>query len=421
MWRYELEFEAMNLVFKICITSLFCCFAQFKVLADDKFESWKQNFRYIAFTQGILYNTIDSTLKDIKPDPEVVKLDNSQPEFTKHIWDYVDRATSKHRIKKGKRLLKKHQRILREVEQRYGVPKEIIVAIWAMESDFGANYGSKNIIRSLATLAFQGKRADFAEQELVSAFHIIQKRYARKQDLVGSWAGAIGQAQFMPSSYLKFAVDYNADGKRDLWKTLPDIFASIANFLVQSGWRANQDWGIEVSLPKQFDWRLNDPGYELQFSEWQRLGLKQKKPKQKNILYESSDFSNPHRHASLFVPAGKTGPVFLITHNFNVIRRYNKSNSYALAVAQLSRLLSDGQKIIKNWPREDKALTHSEKEEIQSLLSQAGFDPGKIDGKIGMNTQDAIHAWQIKQGLEGDGYANMRLLKLLRKNMTRNK
>lgn len=383
----------------------------------QSFNDWKNSIRYKASIQGVSYNTLASALNELTPDPKVLALDSSQPEFTKSIWSYVDNATSKSRLKKGQKLLKKHTVILSEIEQRYGVPKEIIVAIWAMESDFGANYGSKNVIRSLATLAYQGKRAEFAEQELIAALHIVQNRYASKKEMVGSWAGAIGQAQFMPSSYLKYAIDHNADGKRDLWKTLPDVFASIANFLIQSGWRTNQDWGTEVAIPNDFDWRLNAAGYELQFSQWERIGIRLKL-RSKRLRLIGSGFPNSHRHASLFIPAGKNGPAFLITHNFNVIRRYNKSSSYALAVAQLSRLLkntsTDTGKIIASWPREDKPLTHLQKEEIQVMLGLAGFDSGKIDGKIGENTRNAIKAWQIKQGLIGDGYANMALLERLR-------
>ena len=386
----------------------------------QSFNQWKHDFRQRAlskkFTKNFLDKTfLDKVLKDLKPDPDVIKLDSSQPEFTKSIWQYLDNATSKTRLKKARKLLKKHRKILDKVESEYGVSQEIIVAIWAMESDFGANYGNKNVVRSLATLAHQGKRTEFAEQELLSALLILQNQPLDNKELIGSWAGAMGQTQFMPSSYLKYAVDYDNDGKRDLWRSLPDIFASIANFLSESDWLEQQQWGVEVKLLEDFDWHLNTVEHNLEFWRWQRLNVV--KVATRSLSNEDNIFNHPDRQARLFIPAGKNGPVFLIAHNFDVIRQYNKSNSYALAVAQLSRLLEkgDSENIKAKWPREDKPLSYHQKEEIQVLLNMAGFDSGKIDGKIGSITQRAIHNWQYKQGIVADGYANLLLLKALRK------
>lgn len=378
------------------------------------FSEWKHVFRKRALLQGITKKTLNKVLKDLKPDPDILKLDSSQPEFTKSIWHYLDNATSKQRLKKARKRLKQHHNILEKIALEYGVSQEVIVSIWAMESDFGANFGNKNIIRSLATLAHQGKRAEFAEQELLSALLILQNQHLNKKVLVGSWAGAMGQPQFMPSSYLKYAVDYDNDGKRDLWKSLPDIFASIAHFLKESGWVENESWGVEVSLLKNFDWHLNTVEHNLEFWRWQRLNVKKN---QDDFMKSNTDFINPDQKARLFIPAGKNGPVFLITHNFDVIRKYNKSNSYALAVAQLSRLLEkgDSERIKAKWPRDDVPLSYHQKEEIQVLLNMSGFDSGKIDGKIGSITQRAIHDWQYKQGIAGDGYANLALLEALRK------
>lgn len=386
------------------------------------FNEWKDDFRTKALSQGIQKKTLDKVFKTIKLDLDVLELDASQPEFTHPIWHYLDNATSTKRLKKARKLLKKYRKILEKVELEYGVAQEVIVAIWAMESDFGANYGNKNIIRSLATLAYQGKRADFAEQELLSALLILQSQQLNKKVLLGSWAGAMGQAQFMPSSYLKYAVDYDKDGKRDLWKSLPDIFASIANFLKQSSWAEGEDWGMEVTLLDDFDWHLNTVEHNLEFRKWQRFNIVKAKDKSENKTENEENVfpslsPDLDRLARLFIPAGKNGPVFLITHNFDVIRKYNKSNSYALAVAQLSRLLEkgDSEKIKANWPREDTPLSYHQKEEIQELLNRAGFDSGKIDGKIGGITKRAIHNWQYKQDIAGDGYASLAVLKALRK------
>ena len=374
---------------------------------DISFESWKQSFKQEALEKGIEESVFERGLASVKFDPSVIKLDSDQPEFTRNIWDYIDNATSKQRIKKGRALLKKHKKLLDKIEEEYGVQREIILAIWAMESDFGRNYGSKNILRSLATLAYHGKRADFAKEELLAALSMIQKRKLSPKKLIGSWAGAMGQPQFMPSSYLRYAVDYNNDNKIDLWKSLPDILASIANYLAESGWRRDEDWGVEVKLPKDFDWRLNSSRYELRYFQWKVLGVEQANGK---------PYDHLQRLATLFVPAGRFGPVFLVTHNFNTIKSYNKSTSYALTIALLSKLFAGGESNQIAWPRDDKALSHDEITEIQLRLTIAGHDPGKADGKIGSKTREAIRTWQLEQKLPGDGYANSDLLQLLIKN-----
>ena len=292
---------------------------------EAEFENWKQAFKQEALEQGIKASVFEKALDPIKFDPQVIKFDSDQPEFTRNIWDYIDRATSKKRIKKGRVLLKKYRKLLDKIEKEYGVQREIILAIWAMESDFGRNYGNKNILRSLATLAYHGKRAEFAKEELLAALSMIQKRALSPKKLIGSWAGAMGQPQFMPSSYVRYAVDYNKDSKVDLWKSLPDIFASIANFLAESGWRRDEGWGVEVKLPKDFDWHLNSSSYELRFFQW-----KMKEVERAN----GKPYEHLQRLASLFIPAGRFGPVFLVTHNFNIIKKYNKSSSYVLAVAR---------------------------------------------------------------------------------------
>jgi len=376
-----------------------------KLVIPQTFDQWKQTFKAIALQNQIQPEVIDEALSDLTPDSKVLKLDASQPEFTRNIWDYLDNAISKQRLRKGSQLLKKHQDLFDEIEQQYGVQRETIVAIWAMESDFGRNYGSKSVIRSLATLAHHGKRSEFAQTELLEALHIIQNQKLTPKKLVGSWAGAMGQAQFMPSSYRKYAVDYDKDGKTDIWQSLPDVFASIAHFLAESGWRKDEDWGVEVKLPNNFDWKLNTSSYELRFLQWKELEV--------NSI-NARPFPYIQRLASLFLPAGRFGPVFLVTHNFHIIKRYNNSSSYALGVAQLSRLLAGGESIQTAWPREDKALSYYDIEEIQLRLSLNGHDPGPNDGKMGAKTREAIRTWQLEQGLAGDGYANKKLLQELR-------
>lgn len=374
---------------------------------DADFEIWKKSFKQEVLERGIKASVFEKALGSVKFDPNVIKLDSDQPEFTRNIWDYIDNATSKKRIKKGRALLRKYKKLFDKIEEEYGVQREIILAIWAMESDFGRNYGKNNILRSLATLAYHGKRADFAKEELLAALSMIQKRKLSPKKLIGSWAGAMGQPQFMPSSYLRYAVDYNNDNKVDLWKSLPDILASIANFLAESGWRRGEDWGVEVKLPRDFDWRLNSSAYELRYFQWKMRGVEQANGK---------PYKHLQRLATLFIPAGRFGPVFLVTHNFNILKSYNKSTSYVLAIALLSELFAGGESNQIAWPRDDKALSHDQITELQLRLTIAGHDPGKADGKIGSKTREAIRTWQLEQDLPGDGYANNDLLQLLIKN-----
>lgn len=379
--------------------------------ADNGFERWKSSFRQSALAEGIQAKVFDQALANIIIDPQVIKSDGSQPEFTRNVWDYLNNVTSNARIKKGKALLQEHRDLLNIIEKRYGVQREIIVAIWAMESDFGRNYGNQNVLRSLATLAYASsseKRRAFAQNELLITLKIIQTKKVQSENLVGSWAGAMGQPQFMPSSYIKFGVDYNQDSKIDLWGSIPDIFASIANFLAESGWRKNESWGEEVKLPKRFDWRLNGSTYQLRFEQWQQSAV---------TKFDGSRFDFPQRQASLFIPAGKQGPAFLITHNFSVIKRYNQSSSYALGVVQLSDLFGSKDKIRGAWPIQDKALSVIQVKEIQRLLNLSGHDVGDVDGKIGSKTREAIRTWQLENGFAGDGYANLELLGELKANL----
>lgn len=398
----KVKTNSVNILLSI-IAMCFTCLAQ----ADIGFENWKNSFRIEALDNGISPQVFDQTIVKLTLDPEIIELDSSQPEFTRNIWDYINNTTSSVRIKNGKALMQEHRALFDQIESNYGVQREVITAIWAMESDFGRNYGNKSVIRSLATLAYASsseKRIDFARSELLITLKIIQTKQINSQQLIGSWAGAMGQPQFMPSSYLKYGVDYNRDGRVDLWNSLPDVLASIANFLKGSGWRANESWGEEVQLPKPFDWRFNIAENQLRHEQWQELNV--------NKINRAA-FSFPQRMASLFIPAGHNGPAFLVTHNFSVIKEYNQSSSYALAVSQLSNLFGLGDKIQGAWPINDKALSTEQVKRIQSILNSKGHVVGKVDGKIGPKTQEAIRRWQLENGLAGDGYANLFLLSQL--------
>ncbi len=379
------------------------------------FIQWQQEFKLLALKSGVQEEIFNQAFAQLKLNQNVLKLDRSQPEFSWSIWKYIDNATTKGRIKKAKAILKKHHNLFTEVSKEYHVPAEIIVAIWGMESDFGGNYGNMNVIESLATLAYAGKRKQFAQKELLIALQILQKEKIDPNEMIGSWAGAMGHPQFMPSSFQKYAVDFNFDRKRDLWNSLDDAFASIANYMQSSGWRKNQTWGVEVILPDDFDWqrqaKFNPRNERLMVSEWRLWGIRP-------VLDNS--FQNEDQLAELFLPAGHRGPAFLIFDNFKVIKKYNLSLSYSLAVGLLATAIKNNNSggddlLVGKWPRNDKPLSRSDKMQLQIFLNQQGFEAGKVDGKVGSKTRRAIRAWQLKNALAADGYVSLQLFEKIQK------
>lgn len=406
------------------VLTLLCCLLLFspQFFANDasdhgfSFADWQREFKIHALKEGISAKTFDSAFDQLQLDETVLKLDNNQPEFSRAIWSYIDNAIANNRIEKGKAILKKHRNLFDEVSKAYKVPPEIIIAIWAMESDFGGNYGSMNVIRSLATLAYGGKRKKFAEKELLHALNIMQQEKLQPKDMIGSWAGAIGHPQFMPSSFEKYAVDFNYDGKRDLWNSLDDAFASIANYMHEAGWKENEAWGREVLLPDDFMWQRQaqfNPKHErLTVSEWMLWGIKPASGK---------DFKDYDQLAKLFFPAGHLGPVFLVFDNFEIIKKYNLSLSYSLAVGLLASGITDKTEreslLVGRWSREDKLLSREDKILLQTQLNKQGFNAGEIDGKVGSNTREAIRKWQLKNALAADGYMSQQLFEKIKNNI----
>jgi membrane-bound lytic murein transglycosylase B len=370
------------------------------------FEKWKQNFAEFAIEQGIKQETLDKSFAKLRLDQKVLDLISNQPEFTKPVWEYLDSAASDARVQKGRRLLAKHHKLLARIEESYEVQPEYIIAIWGLESNYGSNFGRKNVIRSLATLAYGSERQAFYQAELLAALNIIQNGDIAAEKMLGSWAGAMGHTQFMPTTYEKYAVDYDGDKRRDLWKSLPDVFASTANYLKSSNWQKDQTWGVEVKFPKVFDWELADPTTWLPVSEWAELGLVRADNRPLNSLDK--------KEARVFLPAGHNGPAFLVFKNFQAIKQYNNANSYALAVGYLGDRIRGGKELITEWPRTDVPLSRNDKINLQLLLTQLGYDTGGIDGKIGPNTREAIRTWQKEMGLPADGYVNQKILELLR-------
>ncbi len=371
------------------------------------FEEWRAQLRGDALNAGINAALFDRAFAGITLDPAVVAADSSQPEFTRPIWEYLDSAVSAKRIANGQAQYAQQQATLSRIEQRYGVPAETLVAIWGMESGYGNNIGSNNVIRSLATLAYEGRRAAFWREQLIAALQILQHGDIAPERLVGSWAGAMGQTQFMPSTYNQHAVDFDGDGRRDVWFSAADALASAGHYLQQSGWQLGKPWGFEVDLPQGFDYALADPEQRKTVAEWTVLGVK---PASGALAPTLSGES-----ATLLLPAGHRGPAFLVLSNFRSILKYNNSTSYALAVALLSDGIRGGNAAVKaSWPRDDAQLGRSERIELQELLAAHGFEPGSADGIIGANTRKAVRAYQQRLNLPADGYPDHSLLNRLR-------
>ena len=375
------------------------------VMEQLDFDSWLANFRVEARAAGISAATVDRSLTRLRILPDVLKSDSSQPEFVRPVWSYLDGALNDARINKGREQLNTQRVLLGNVSRDYGVPPETIVAIWAMESNFGGNIGSYNVVEALATLAWHGRRAAFAREQLLAALRIIDQGDAAPDRLIGSWAGAMGQTQFMPTTFAGHAVDRDGDGRRDLWTSLPDIFASTAGYLRDVGWRAGEPWGSEVVLPAGFDYEQAELTVRKPVAEWRRLGVVQAVGTRP--LPDQAD-------ASILLPAGYRGAAFLVLNNFRSILRYNSSSSYGLAVAYLSDRIAGLPGIQGGWPREERSLSRDERFEMQRLLAGRGHAAGTPDGIIGANTRGAIRAFQKTQNLPADGFASSTLLDRLR-------
>ncbi|WP_298295395.1 lytic murein transglycosylase [uncultured Litoreibacter sp.] len=369
------------------------------------FGTWIKGFRGRALAKGISPGTFDRAFRGVTYDPEVIKRDRNQSEFTKTLWDYLDSAASDTRIANGKAAMRKHGATLDRIEARFGVDKHVVAAVWGLESAYGTFRGSKDLVGSLATLAFDARRGAFFEQQLVAGLKIIQAGDVAPRSMTGSWAGAMGHTQFIPTSYLDYAVDFTGDGKRDIWSDSPtDALASTANYLAKFGWVTGQPWGVEVQVPDGFDYTLANRKVLKSPADWGGLGVKDM---QGRVVPN-------HGAASILLPAGAEGAAFMIFKNFEVIERYNTADAYVIGVGHLSDRLRGGPTIKASWPRGDRALTFKERVEMQKLLTAKGFDTRKIDGKIGPLTINAVRRYQKSQGLVQDGYASLRILQRLR-------
>ena len=366
-----------------------------------RFNAWLANFRKTQLGQ---YDDafLDSFLLDINVIPDVLDKDQNQSEVTSSVADYTNRLCSEDRFLKGKSSRVKWSKVLDQIEDAYGVPATVLLALWGIETSYGSFRGDIPTLSALATLAFDGRRQKFFEQELCAAIEILHNLQNPAQVLIGSWAGAMGHTQFMPSTYLKYAVDYDGKGWADIWSDKPiDALASAASYLSSHGWDLSLPWGRVVTLPRDFDIRLTAPMIMLTVSEFLEMGL-DGLPSELNFM------------GSIFLPMGASGPAFWISDNFSVLKQYNKSVFYALTVG----LLSDGFKMGAlhhlNWPSNIKALSRNDMRRLQNLLTNQGFDTQGLDGLFGPNTEIAIRRFQSKNSLVEDGYPSYRLLHLVR-------
>ena len=367
------------------------------------FHAWVRRFASEALTAGIRPQTVEATLGQAQWQPRVVELDRAQPEFTRPPWAYLDSAVSPQRVTQGREQMRLHAAALQAAAQRHGVPASIITAIWGMESNYGRNFGSFRTVDALATLAYDGRRREWARSELLAALRIVDQGDIAADALIGSWAGAMGHTQFLPSVFLAYAVDADGDGRRDIWGSVPDVAASTANFLARSGWRPGEPWGVEVQLPRGFDYARAELTVRQSSEAWVAEGLRGVDGAPLPAL----------ESASVLTPAGARGPALLVGPNFRALLRYNNSVNYALGVGLLARQIEGGPGLQAPWPRDLQPLSRSEVKTLQELLNARGMDTGTPDGVAGPATRAGVRRYQQSVGLPADGYATRELLQRL--------
>jgi membrane-bound lytic murein transglycosylase B len=388
--------------------SLTVLFSAGPASADAGFRNWVTQFRATAAQSGISGTTFDRAFRNVRDiDPEVLEKARYQPEFTAPVWDYFDNRVHEQSVATGRAMARKWKPWLDRIEAKYGVDRHILLAIWSMESNYGEILKNdkvmRNVVRSLATLAYADqRRAKFARTQLIAALKILQRGDIDESHLTGSWAGAMGHTQFIPTSYQAYAVDMDGNGKRDIWNSIPDALATAANLLRKNGWQSGKTWGYEVALPQGRKF----PGGSLSLADWEQIGVARARGK---------PFSHPSDKAELKVLDGRSGPAFLMTKNFFVIKRYNNADKYALAVGLLADEIAGYGGLVQDWNRPFTRLSFEEKQELQQRLSAYGYYDGKFDGKIGEGSRAAIKAFQARSGLTQDGHPSMEVLSTLRK------
>lgn len=378
----------------------------------NNFGRLKEKFWREAKHKGVSRRTFDRAFAGIVPDASVLQKAAKQPEFTTPPWHYINKRVSDQRIGNGQDKLVELDGLLDEIESRYGVDRYVVVAIWGMETSYGFVLDDPNIVKpviqSLSTLAFYGRtkrRKKFGRKQLLAALQILQAGDTTPAAMSGSWAGAMGHTQFIPTTYLAYAVDFDGDGRRDIWGNVADALASTANYLKKSGWKTGQTWGYEVKLPPGFNYGLTGRRKARTLRQWGKLGVRR---------VSAKVFPRPGDKAWLMTMAGARGPAFLMLKNFRSILRYNNSKSYALAVGHLADRLRGGEPFVAPWPEGDRLLASDERKDLQRLLRARGFGISAVDGKIGPKTRRAVKEYQARNGLVPDGFATKALLDRLR-------
>lgn len=353
---------------------------------------------------GVSRSVFDAAFADYAPSQKIMELSRKQPEFTSTVGQYISKRVTTSLADRGRAMAGEWRKTLAVIEQRTGVDSEAVLAIWGMETNFGGYVGGTNTVHALATLTHGGYRSSYFRKELLTALRILQAGHVRPRDMIGSWAGAMGQTQFMPTSFVNFAVDHNGDGRADIWNSVPDALASTANYLKEHGWRPGETWGYEVTLPRGFDFERARQHDRASLGDWHAMGVTRANGKA---------FPRQGDMARIYMPAGGAGPVFLLLPNFDVIKTYNKSDSYALAVGHLADRIIGGGGFIHPFPADDVRLSDDQRRQLQTQLARRGYDVGTPDGVIGPKTRAAITAFQRTAGLLADGHPSMRVLKAL--------
>ena len=370
---------------------------------SQDFDACLKELRSEATANGIASQTLDTVFAGLQSDPSVIEASENQPEFETAVWEYLGRLVDDKRVIEGRQMLEQWRRTLTVAQRRYGVDRNVLVAVWGVETDYGRIMGRRSLVRSLATLSCTGPRQAYFRSELVATLQIVQSGDIRADALRGSWAGAFGHAQFMPSTFKRSAVDLDGDGKRDIINSVPDALGSIGNYLKEAGWVSGQPWGYEVVVPAGYSGPSGRRNRR-ELSEWKKLGIKR---------VGGKALTGPDV-AALIMPAGVRGPAFLVFANFDAIHTYNNSTSYALAIAHLADRLQGGGPIVTPWPTDEKMLSRAERVELQLWLIERGFYKGAADGILGSRTVEAIKAFQSSAGMSADGFASLRVLAALR-------
>jgi membrane-bound lytic murein transglycosylase B len=380
-----------------CLAVCLCSAGAIAQPDGESFADWLSGFRERLSESGAEPETVASMLDGLEPNMRIIEQDRSQPEFVRPIWSYLEIAASDLRISNGRDAYEPRRQTIDAIAARYGVRAEILIAVWGLESSYGEITGNNDAVQSLATLAWEGRRRDWAESQLFAAAQMIDRGYASRDQLTGSWAGAMGQTQFIPTTYLERAADWDGDGRRNIWTDEFDALASAANLLGRAGWQLDAPTVIEVSVPESFDLDAWAPSQSRLVSEWALRGLRPAG----GAAWAADDLM---RAARLELPAGQGGPGFLTFPNFRVIKRYNNSTSYALGVAHLADRIAGGTAFVGPWPVDNVPLTRSRTQELQAALNALGHNSGTPDGLAGPNTRRALRAFQRANGHRADGY-----------------